>query len=88
MYIFNKNNRPQLALAGLRITVGIMFLLAAYPKLSAGTGWSERMLGFINFQQNTPEWYSQLLDSIVVANAGLFGFLTAYGELAVGQGGS
>ena len=42
------------------------------------------MLGFINFQKNTPDWYKSILDSIVVPNAELFGFLTAYGELAIG----
>jgi len=81
--ILDKKNRPKLALALLRVGTGVMFLMACWPKVSAGGGWGQRMVGFINFQENTPEWYRGFLDSVVIPNADLFGFFTAYGELAL-----
>ncbi len=41
------------------------------------------MVGFINFQQNTPDWWRSVLDSVVIPNAGFFGYLTALGEAAI-----
>jgi thiosulfate dehydrogenase (quinone) large subunit len=77
-------NRAPVVIALLRISTGVMFLLAAWPKVSAGGDWTARMLGFLNAQGNTAGWYRAFLESIVVPNAEVFAFLTAYGELAVG----
>jgi len=74
-------NRSQLAIACFRISVGIMFLLASWGKVMAGSGWGNRMLGFLNAQKNMPDWYRSIVDSIIVPNASIFGYLTAYGEL-------
>jgi thiosulfate dehydrogenase [quinone] large subunit len=71
----------------LRITLGILFAIAAYHKFpSEGPAWVDRMLGFINFQKATPDWWKSILDSVVVPNADFFAFLTAYGEAAIGIG--
>lgn len=82
--ILANDNRPRLAAALLRIATGVMFLRAAWPKVSALEEWPGRMAGFLNFQENTPEWYRSFLDSVVIPNAEVFGYLTALGELAVG----
>ena len=74
-------NRGQLAIALFRISVGVMFLIAAWGKVMAGTGWGNRMIGFLNAQSDMPEWYRTIVDNIIVPNASIFGFLTAYGEL-------
>jgi thiosulfate dehydrogenase [quinone] large subunit len=58
-----------------------MFLIAAWGKVMAGTGWGNRMVGFLNAQTQMPEWYRTIVDSIIIPNASIFGFLTAYGEL-------
>ncbi|HSM10804.1 MAG TPA: DoxX family membrane protein [Lysobacter sp.] len=82
--LLDEADRTRLVIALLRISTGVMFLLAAWPKISAGGDWTGRMLGFLRAQENTAGWYRSLLESIVVPNAEVFAFLTAYGELAVG----
>jgi thiosulfate dehydrogenase (quinone) large subunit len=82
--LINNDNRAALVIALLRVSTGVMFLRAAWPKGNAGDAWTGRMLGFFNAQTNTSDWYRALLESIVVPNAKVFAFLTAYGELAVG----
>jgi thiosulfate dehydrogenase (quinone) large subunit len=81
-----KVNQPAetFAVVFLRISAGIMFLRAMWPKVSAFAEWPGRMLGFLHAQQNTPDWYRAFLDGVVAPNAEVFAFLTAYGELTVG----
>ena len=79
--VIDPKNRGQLAIALFRISVGVMFLLAAWSKVMAGTGWGNRMVGFLNAQSDMPEWYRVVVDSFIIPNASIFGFLTAYGEL-------
>ena len=82
--LVDEADRTRLAIALLRISTGVMFLLAAWPKIRAGGDWTGRMLGFLKAQENTAGWYRAFLESSVVPNAEVFAFLTAYGELAVG----
>lgn len=80
----SEENRARTAIGLMRISIGVLFLKAAFGKISAGSDWPERMLGFLSNQKNTPDWYRTIVESVVVPNAELFGFLTAYGELALG----
>ena len=82
--LVDEADRTRLVIALLRISTGVMFLRAAWPKISAGGDWTGRMLGFLKVQENTAGWYRAFLESSVVPNAEVFAFLTAYGELAVG----
>jgi len=81
-------NTPGMAawpIALLRISVGIMFLIACYPKIIAGADWPGRMLGFLKFQADKSyPFYRDALETLVIPNAEVFAYLVAYGELAVG----
>ncbi len=77
------------AVAFLRIAIGILFAIAAWGKitaLSVEPSWSQRMVGFINFQQDTPSWWRSFLDMVVLPNAEFFGYATAFGETAIAVG--
>lgn len=64
----------------LRVYLGVVFLMAAAPKLS---NWDvSASLGF--FIQRSHEFYRPFLDNVVLANPGLFNVLIPYGELLVG----
>lgn len=68
----------------LRISLGIMFAVAASGKIAAGSQWPDRMLGFLNFHADKSYgFYSSFLEVIVIPNKDLFGYLVAYGELFV-----
>lgn len=87
--IFVKDSGPKMAVVFLRVTLGIMFAVAAYhkfPLTGDGPDWADRMVGFINFQKSTPDWWRSILDSVVIPNKDFFGFLTAYGEAAIAIG--
>ncbi len=74
-----------LGLSFVRINIGMMFLIAAYAKLSAGDGWPGRMVGFLNFQaEKSYGFYRDFVTSFVVPNKEVFGYMVAYGELFVG----
>jgi uncharacterized membrane protein YphA (DoxX/SURF4 family) len=61
-----------------------MFSIAAFHKVSAGSDWPQRMVGFLNFHaEKSYGFYRSLLESIVLPNSNLFGYLVAYGELFV-----
>jgi len=85
--LFYKSKHSGYAIAFLRITVGILFGIAAWHKIPlVGEGWTERMLGFINAQQNTYGWWRDILEAVVIPNADFFAYLTAYGEGAIALG--
>jgi len=61
-----------------------MFAVAAWGKVMAGSGWPDRMLGFINFQaEKSYGFYRAFLEAVVIPNKGLFGYFVAYGEVLV-----
>lgn len=77
-------DNPDWPLAILRIGVGIMFAVAAYGKVMAGSGWPDRMVGFINFQADKSYgFYRAFLEAVVIPNQAIFGYFVAYGEVLV-----
>jgi thiosulfate dehydrogenase [quinone] large subunit len=79
--------RSELALAGLRIAVGVLFLIFAQYKVLAaqftlGGGfqfWINRFL-----EQGAYPFMAPVLRSFVLPHATAIAFLVAYGELAIG----
>lgn len=77
-------NHPNWALPVLRISIGIMFAVAAFGKVSAGTLWPQRMVGFLNFHaEKSYGFYRAFLEAVVLPNKEIFGYLVAYGEVFV-----
>jgi uncharacterized membrane protein YphA (DoxX/SURF4 family) len=72
-------------LAGLRIYLGIVFLVAVLPKLTE-PGFTGRMVGFLeNVAANQGhEFYRGFVTSTVIPNAGTFAALVAGAEFVVG----
>ena len=78
------NENPNWPLVILRIGVGIMFAIAAWGKVTAGSSWPGRMIGFINFQaEKSYEFYRAFLEAVVIPNPSLFGYFVAYAEVLV-----
>lgn len=73
-------------LVPLRVYLGVVFLVAAWPKLTAEGGFRPRLEGFLqNFAlENAHDFYRLFLEQIVLPNAGLFTPLIVFGELFVG----
>lgn len=73
-------------LVPLRVYLGIVFLVAAWPKLTAEGGFRMRMEGFLqNFAlENAHDFYRTFLEQIVLSNAGLFTPMVVAGEVFVG----
>ncbi len=68
----------------LRVYTGIFFLAHGFGKLQGGN-FAEGMTGFINSQLESSFGFMRVfLESVVLTNAGLFGFLVSWGELLVG----
>src|SRR3954464_10623361 len=72
------------ALVLLRIYLGVIFLVAAWPKL--GEDFTPRLTGFLEkvALQNGHPFYQEFIRRIVVPNAPLFATLVTWGELFVG----
>ena len=79
--------RNSVALAGLRIAVGVLFLIFAQYKvfgtqftMHGGFEW------WINsfLKDGAYPWARPVLARVVLPHARVFAFLTAYGELAIG----
>jgi len=84
MNLLNKTvTVKSMPLVALRVAVGIMFSIAAYAKVSAGSSWPDRMVGFLNFQKNTGEFYQSFVTNVVIPNKALFGYATMVGEVVV-----
>lgn len=78
------SQNPSWPLVILRVGVGIMFAIAAWGKVTAGSAWPGRMVGFINFQADKSyELYRAFLEAFVIPNQGLIGYFVAYGEVFV-----
>jgi len=81
------SDRNARALAGLRITVGVLFLIFAEYKVfgaqfSRGGGfqfWINRFLA-----DGTYPFMAPILRNLVLPHSKFFAFLVAYGELAIG----
>ena len=85
----NTPDRNATALATLRLVVGVLFLLFGEYKVF-GTdftlhgGFEQWVRSFL--AQGAFPWMRPVLDGIVLPNARLCAFLTAYGELMIGLG--
>jgi uncharacterized membrane protein YphA (DoxX/SURF4 family) len=72
-------------LVPLRIYLGVIFFVAAWPKLTAAGGFQSRLEGFLeNFAMNNAHgFYRSFLESAVLPNSGLLTPLVVFGELFV-----
>lgn len=75
-------------LVPLRIYLGVVFLVAAWPKLTADGGFGPRLEGFQNNMalNNAHGFYRGFLESLVLPNTGVFAALVVLAELAVAIG--
>ncbi len=71
-------------MAMLRITTGVMFVIAGYGKVARGAGFGDSMAGFLGNQKNTFAFYQGFIESVVIPNKLLFAYLVAWGELLGG----
>lgn len=73
-------------LVPLRLYLGVVFLVAAWPKLTAEGGFQPRLEAFLqNFALgNAHGFYRGFLEHVVLPNSGLFTPLVVFGELFVG----
>lgn len=71
-------------IAALRIYTGIFFLIHGFGKVSRGGAFADGMAGFLSSQENTFGFYRGIIESVIIPNKGLFAFLVAWGELALG----
>jgi len=68
----------------LRVYTGVFFLYFGFGKIKRGN-FADGMEGFLNSQlENTFGFFRPFIESVVLPNKGLFGFLVAWGELAIG----
>jgi thiosulfate dehydrogenase [quinone] large subunit len=72
------------ALVLLRVYLGVIFLVAAWPKLTED--FTPSLIGFVENVglQRGHEFYRPFLERVVLPNAGLFASLVTWGELLVG----
>lgn len=72
-------------LALIRIAVGYHFLTAALPKLSSG--YLNGMVMASQLQRGIAKdpfaWHRAFIEGVVLPNAHIFNYLTAFGELAI-----
>ena len=73
-------------LALLRILVGVLFLLVAWPKVSgrflAGRALQQQLLNGI--QKDPLAWHRAFIGGFVVPHAHWFSYLSAFGEISIG----
>ena len=68
----------------LRVYTGIFFLSHGFGKIQGGN-FTEGMTGFINGRlEGSFGFMRAFLESVVLPNAGFFGFLVSWGELLIG----
>lgn len=68
----------------LRVYTGVFFAYHGFGKIR-GDNFSAGMTDFINSQlENSFGFMRAFLESVVLNNAGLFGFLVSWGELLIG----
>lgn len=88
----------RIAFSALRVWLGIQWLEAGMGKVGAapwtGSQAGAAVTGFVKGaiakaageNPTVQGWYATFLDSLVLPNAKIFGYLVAYGELLVGLG--
>jgi len=67
----------------LRVYTGVFFLYHGWSKITREDAFG--VAGFLgSVSENTFGFYRPFVDTVVLSNQGLFAFLVAYGELALG----
>lgn len=68
----------------LRVYTGVFFAYHGISKISRGN-FADGLGGFVTMQlENSFGFFRPFLESVVLPNKGLFAFLVAWGELAIG----
>lgn len=68
----------------LRVYTGVFYAYHGFGKISRGN-FADGLGGFVNMNlENSFGFFRPFLESVVLANKGLFAFLVAWGELAIG----
>lgn len=71
-------------IAALRIYAGIFFAFNGFRKL-LNDGFPNGMVGFLKGNaENSPAFYQNFVEAVVIPHRGLFAGLVAYGELLIG----
>lgn len=84
---WRKQRAPANILLIPRVFLAALFITRGWDKVArdeSRTPFDQGMVGFLNSQQFTHDWYRAFLEQIVLPNPGLFGFLVSWGELLVG----
>lgn len=69
----------------LRVYTGIFFAYYGFRKIVSGS-FADGMTGFLSSRaDDTVGWYRMIVEAVIVPMQGLFAFLVAYGELALGM---
>ena len=69
----------------LRLYLSVVFLVAAWAKVSDMEAWAARFDNVLTSPPFNPQsFYLGFFQNVVLPNAELFAYLTAYGELLVG----
>jgi len=69
----------------LRVYTGIFFAYYGFGKIVSGS-FANGMTGFLGSRaEDTVGWYRVIVEAVIVPMQGLFAFLVAYGELALGM---
>jgi len=68
----------------LRVYTGIFFAYYGFGKIVGGN-FADGMTGFLSSKsEDMFGWYRVIVEAVIVPQQGLFAFLVAYGELALG----
>ena len=68
----------------LRIYTGVFFAYYGLRKILGGS-FTDGMVGFLGSREDMVGWYRVIVDAVILPLKGLFAFLVAYGELALGM---
>ena len=68
----------------LRVYTGVFFAYYGMKKILGGA-FTDGMVGFLGSREEMVSWYRVIVDAVILPLKGLFAFLVAYGELAIGM---
>jgi thiosulfate dehydrogenase [quinone] large subunit len=69
----------------LRVYTGVFFAYYGFKKIAGGS-FTDGMTGFLSSRaEDSVGWYRVIVEAVIVPMQGLFAFLVAYGELALGM---
>lgn len=71
-------------IAALRIYAGVFFLIHGWSKLQHGSEYGNNLVRFFKSNDDTFGFYQSVLDSIIIPNKVIFGWLVAGGEFFLG----